>query len=239
MSTLIPFSGARDDKMDFSDILASTIHDTKNSLGMLLNTLEEMVALFDDREEKNQFFQLQYEIKRLNNSLIRLLSLYKAEKSQLAAHIDYHSVNEFIEDIAQQYEQLFNSRGIDLEVAVPDGLFWAFDRGLITGVLDNVLNNAFRYAKDKIRLCAACENGCLALHIADNGAGYPENMLVYGMDHPRFKENVSFDTGSTGLGLYFSSLVAKMHARGERAGYITLTNGGDYGGGCFSLFLPP
>ena len=49
---------------------------------------------------------------------------------------------------------------------------------------------------------------------------------------------VSFLTGSTGLGLYFSSLVAGAHTRDGRKGYVCTANGGKWGGSVFSLFLP-
>ena len=101
------------DKMDFSDILASTLHDTKNSLGLLFNNLEDIMA--DCRERKCpshvEFYKLQYEIKRLNHSLIRLLSLYKAEKSQLAINIDYHSIRDILEDASIQHESLLECPG--------------------------------------------------------------------------------------------------------------------------------
>lgn len=229
-----------DCKLDFSDIMASTIHDTKNSLGMLLNTLDEMMIVLniEEHSSKQQFYQLQYEIKRLNNSLIRLLALYKAEKAQLLPNIDYYSVNEFIDDVALNHEQLLNAKGITMEVEAEEGLFWAFDRGMVSGVLDNILNNTFKYARDKIKLSAAHENGCLVMRINDNGGGYPESMLFYDPDHPKFKENINFDTGSTGLGLYFSYLIARLHSKGGKMGYISLINGGTYGGGLFSLFIP-
>jgi two-component system sensor histidine kinase SenX3 len=49
---------------------------------------------------------------------------------------------------------------------------------------------------------------------------------------------VNFRTNSTGLGLYFSSEVAKMHQHRERSGSLRLENGGAYGGACFVLSLP-
>jgi two-component system sensor histidine kinase SenX3 len=49
---------------------------------------------------------------------------------------------------------------------------------------------------------------------------------------------VNFMTNSTGLGLYFSSEVAKMHKHRQRSGALRLENGGAYGGGCFVLTLP-
>lgn len=205
---------------------------------MLLNTLEEIMADLDDSCSRSQFYMLQYEIQRLNGSLMRLLTLYKADKSQLSLNIDFYSVSEFIEDIVLQHEQLLNSRGIDIEVDVPEDLFWGFDRSLVAGVIDNVMNNAFRYTKDRIKLRAGSADGYLVVNISDNGKGYPEGMLFDEKREPRFKERVNFDSGSTGLGLYFSFMVAKMHSKPGREGRISLVNGGDYGGGTFSLFLP-
>jgi hypothetical protein len=49
---------------------------------------------------------------------------------------------------------------------------------------------------------------------------------------------VNFLTNSAGLGLYFSSEVAKMHRHRGRQGMLRLENGGAYGGGCFVLRLP-
>ena len=49
---------------------------------------------------------------------------------------------------------------------------------------------------------------------------------------------VDFVGGSTGLGLHFSVVAAKMHRNRGRAGEIRLENSGSLGGGCFILRLP-
>lgn len=229
-----------DAKIDFLDILATTLHDMKNSLGMLFNTLEEVIEQCKERDcsLSGGFYTLHYEIKRLNNSMIRLLSLYKAERSQFMINIDYYPVDEFIEDIVLQNEPVLSSKGIEIETDCAEGLFWAFDRSLISGVLDNVLNNAFRYAKDKVRISANREGGYLLLKIEDNGPGYPECMLADDKEGSSYKRTVNFDTGSTGLGLYFSMLVAKSHTNKDREGYLSILNGGALGGGVFTIYIP-
>ena len=60
--------------MSFADILAMTLHDTKNSLGILFNNLEDIIAGCRSQNcaKHAEFYMLQYEIQRLNNSLIRL-----------------------------------------------------------------------------------------------------------------------------------------------------------------------
>jgi two-component system, OmpR family, sensor histidine kinase SenX3 len=230
-----------DTKIQFADILASTLHDTKNSLGMLFNTMERLISQCQEQScgLYQEFYMLQYEIKRLNYSLIRLLTLYKAEKSQLLINIDYHSVYEFIDDIILQNQPILNSRGIDIEFECPDTLFKAFDRTLVTGVLDNVLNNAFRYTKDKVRISAKEVNDYLVLSIEDNGPGYPECMIVHDTrESDPTKKTIDFDTGSTGLGLYFSTLIAHSHRNNDQEGYVSIVNGGIYGGGVFTIFIP-
>jgi len=227
-------------KMDFLDILASTLHDMKNSLGILFNTLEESIEQCKEKECSSYggFFTLQYEIKRLNHSMIRLLSLYKKEKSQFTINVDYYPVEEIIDDIVIQNKALLSSKGIKIETDCPEGLFWTFDRSLVSGVLDNVLNNSFRYTKDKVRISANKEGEYLLLRIEDNGRGYPECMLVDDKEELSCKRTIDFDSGSTGLGLYFSMLVAKSHTNENREGYISILNGGALGGGAFTIYIP-
>lgn len=229
-----------ENKMNFSDILASTLHDTKNSLGLLFNNLEDIIASCRNQScaRHSEFYALQYEIQRLNHSLIRLLSLYKAEKSQLAANIDYHALADFLEEVATAHEILLGSRGIRLVTESEAGLFWAFDRNLIEGVLDNVINNAFRYAQVTVKISARTENGYLVLQVEDDGKGYPPSMLINENREPEFKQEIDFKTGSTGLGLYFSMMVATIHVNQDKKGFISIVNGGDMGGGVFSIYLP-
>jgi two-component system, OmpR family, sensor histidine kinase SenX3 len=228
------------DKMDFSDILASTLHDTKNSLGLLFNNLEDIIT--DCREKKCpshvEFYKLQYEIKRLNHGLIRLLSLYKAEKSQLAINIDYHSIGDILEEVTIQHESLLNARGIRIETDCDPALFWALDRNLIAGVLDNIINNAFRYTKEKVKISSLVENGYLVIRIEDDGIGYPPSMLFNEKNNPEFKKGIDFQTGSTGLGIYFSVMVSALHKNNERLGFISIANGGALNGGVFSIYIP-
>jgi K+-sensing histidine kinase KdpD len=229
-----------DAKMNFSDILASTLHDTKNSLGILFNNLDDIIT--DCREKQcpshAEFYKLQYEIQRLNHGLIRLLTLYKADKSQLAINIDYHSIRGVLEDTLVQHELLLRSRGIKLEIDCDPTLFRAFDVNLIMGVLDNVINNSFRYAKEKVKISSFVEKDYLIIRLEDDGAGYPPAMLFNEKNNPLFKREIDFQSGSTGLGIYFSAMVTALHNNNGKTGFISIANGGTFGGGVFSIYLP-
>lgn len=229
------------DTLEFSDILASTMHDTKNSLGMLYNTLDTLIGQCQEKgcPVQKDHFLLQYELRRLNHNFIRMLSLYKAQKANFPISLDYHSVSDCLDEAIVVNEPLLTSKGIDIELQCPEDLFWSFDKELIMGILDSMLNNEYLYTKDKLMVSAKREEEYLVIRLEDNGPGYPDCFL---MDSRRkggpAGSHVSFLTGSTGLGLYFSVLVAKSHTREGREGFIRTMNGGIYNGSVFSLYLP-
>jgi signal transduction histidine kinase len=131
------------------------------------------------------------------------------------------------------------SKGITLETDCPPGLIWSLDEDLILGVLGQAINNAIRYTRDRIRLAVAVVDGMLEVRVEDNGAGFPVALLEAGVSAMSgLTSGVNFATNSTGLGLYFSSVVAKMHKHRGRCGGIELDNGGPLQGGCFILRLP-
>ena len=225
-----------DNKIDFSMILASSVHDMKNSLGMLLNTLEDVFSqLPPELANQPQFATLQYEAERVNNDLIQLLGLYRLQNQELAPRVDEQYIHDFLEEQAARYEFLLRSRDIELEIDCEPDLIGYFDRELVAGILNNVLANAARYTKDKLILRATLDDPWLTIELEDNGRGYPENMLTAPGE---ILKGISFSTGSTSLGLYFSSNVAALHQQGDNKGHIELANGGSLGGGVFRICLP-
>jgi two-component system, OmpR family, sensor histidine kinase SenX3 len=229
------------DTLEFSDILASTMHDTKNSLGMLYNTLETLISQCQEKgcTVQKDHFLLQYELRRLNHNFIRMLSLYKAKKANFPISLDYHSVCDCLDEAIVVNEPLLTFKGIDIELQCPADLFWSFDKELVMGILDSVLNNEYRYTKDKLMVSARREEEYLVIQIEDNGPGYPDCFLLDSRQKSgSVGSRVSFLTGSTGLGLYFSFLVAKSHTKDGREGFIRTMNGGTYNGSVFSLYLP-
>ncbi len=224
-------------EFDYSALLASSIHEVKNSLNMLLNSIEHVVTTYneDNCPAYKVFSQIQYESKRVNDDLVELLAIYRIKNNQYVVNIDEYSVSDFLTENIGQHEAMILNRKIEYDIACDDALMWFFDRDLLTGVISNVINNLYKYTKDKLRISARQEQDYLVIMIKDNGPGYPDNMLI---DNDENKKTINFDEASTGLGLYFSRLVAEVHKNKGRQGYISTTNDGIDGGGCFSIYLP-
>ncbi len=223
---------------DFSLILASSVHDMKNSLGMLLNSLEDLIHESTEKDEKQaqQFGILQYEASRINTELIQLLSIYRMQHELSPVRIDENFPIEIIEEQLARNDTLFEMRGLSVTLDCDEDLCWYYDIELLGGVIHNILVNGARYAKTKMKVSAAIENDELVICISDDGNGYPNFML--GSLQQSYAKSVSFSEGSTHLGLYFAQQVVGLHTRNKVKGRIDLSNGGDLGGGVFKLFLP-
>ncbi len=220
--------------MKFSDILASIIHDMKNSLGMVINTLDEL-ALENEDQDNPKISTLQHESKRLNNNLIALLSLYKIENEKLTANIEEINVDDFLEEIVIDNQTLAKAKGIQLEYSCESGLSGYFDEWLIRGAINNLIGNGVRYTSSKILISAEMVDGFLVFRIEDDGTGFPASMIDA---QAAFNRNKSLSEGHTQLGIYFASMVAATHRNGNREGYLELSNQQQLTGGCCSIWLP-
>lgn len=221
--------------MNFSDVLASSVHDMKNSLGMLLNSLGEL--LDDPRnhiDDRHKASLLALQVQRANSNLVQLLSLYKLDRHQLGPDIREHNARDFVDEIQAENAALMARLQVELRCDCDPWASGYFDDSLVRGVLNSVIGNAQRYTRSQILLRADNEDGYLVFRVEDDGAGFPPSML---------EQTTSIgaginDRGQTHLGLYFAARVAELHRNDGRQGSIRLTNQQQLQGGCFELRLP-
>ncbi|WP_235015239.1 sensor histidine kinase KdpD [Oceanicoccus sp. KOV_DT_Chl] len=222
--------------IDFSMLLASSVHDIKNSLGMLLTSLDEMIDITAEErpEQRKSYSVLRGEASRINNALIYLLGLYRLNSDQLFLNLEEVFINDFLEEQIESQKLLFEVNNVTINIHCDDNLTGYFDENLIAGVVTNILVNCAKYTQDHIDLSAEIIEKNLVITIIDNGSGYPKAII----DNISNKErSIDFNSGSTNLGLFFSQQIASIHHCKDRTGSIELSNLPG-GGGCFKLILP-
>ncbi len=229
----------KQDDIRFTDLIASSIHDMKNSLNVQVSELERIAQQCRSKGDEatvQDLGRVIYQASHMNLNLVELLSLYKLSKSIYPLDISEQTVAEVLEEVVQQSHSMMEFKGIAVSVDCASDCYWYMDRELVKGVLINALNNAYHHTSGKIHIAASQRDKLLELRVEDNGPGYPECLLQQG--DPTSDKTVNFETGSTGLGFYFSDQVAKLHKNGVLRGALSIENGGSLGGGCFVLHLP-
>lgn len=222
----------------FNMILASTVHDMKNSLGMLSESLNLILQKVDpeklDSDSQNYYGVVQYESSRVNNSLMQLLALYKLENDQLPFNPNYFNLFDFIEEQKIKHLPLLEAKGINCEIIVDESLEGFFDEDLLATVLENIIGNAIRYTRSTISIhCNQTSSTTIA--IIDDGPGYPPAMIEMVGE---YMQGINHSTGSTGLGLFFAHEIAQLHNHKGKIGSISLSNIDQSGGGKFEITIP-
>ncbi|HDS1736604.1 MULTISPECIES: HAMP domain-containing sensor histidine kinase [Pseudomonas] len=223
--------------LDFSTVIASTVHDMKNTLSALIQAHGQWVASLPEAHRTgDEQGVIEHEFSHLNGMLVQLLGLYKLGVNQLPICPDYHELDDFIEAQLAIHQDVLKHRDIlatwRIDIDNPLGFF---DRELVGSVISNVLTNAIRFACHALLISIEEEGEQLVISVNDDGPGYPQRMLERQED---YVQGIDPLTGSTGLGLYFAARIAALHELDGVNGRIEISNGGALGGGLFRLYLP-
>mgnify|MGYP001949390389 FL=1 len=224
--------------IDFSSVLAAAVHDMKNSLFLLIQSIESLSETLsaENVEAQEQVSRVHYEASRLNTNLVQILSLYRAELESLPITVDESFIKDLVEDVVGSNTLYVKQKKIMITITIDEDLSWYLDGELIYLLLNDVIINAMRYGTSKIHISAKVDKSeKLVIMIEDDGHGYPQSML------DKSHEDLSdfeLSQGRTGLGLFFAKLIARAHSQDNKEGTIALSNGGSLGGSVFEVKIP-
>lgn len=228
---------SNNENFDFSSVIAVAIHDMKNSLSLLMQSIEQLAANIpaQDIQAREGINSVHYEANRMNTTLVQVLSLYRSDLDALPVNIDECFLIDLVEEVVESNRTYINQKNISVVLDVDEDLSWYLDRELIYLMIHDVLINAIRYGCDNIIISAKDIDGELQVKVIDDGSGYPESMLEMATVK---LNNFCISEGRTGLGLFFARLIAQTHKNDGKTGFISLCNDKDTGGSIFELRLP-
>mmetsp|Transcript_43254 Transcript_43254/g.138147 ORF Transcript_43254/g.138147 Transcript_43254/m.138147 type:complete len:240 (-) Transcript_43254:1226-1945(-) len=226
-----------DQNIDFASVMAVAVHDMKNSLSLLLQTIEDLSKSLppSENESREHIVDLHYEANRMNTTLVQILSLYRVELDALPLNIDECFMEDLVYEVIESNKTYTKQKKITCSVEVDGELSWFTDKDLLFLLLNDVLVNAIRYGASEIKVSTLVEDGYLCITVEDNGPGYPQRMLDMS---DAAMESLCVSEGRTGLGLFFARMIAQTHKNKNRQGSIKLSNNSVTGGSIFKVLLP-
>lgn len=223
--------------IDFATIFAANIHEIKNLLFLHFNAIEGACNepwARDNPAAATSLSRIKYGSSQIGQRLAHVLALYRIAQGRYELDIDYHDALELMREVVAETHSLIDDHGIEISIGMGEGLYGFFDREMVRGILVNAVHNSLHYAKGKVLLSAALEDGFLRFRVEDDSQGYPDEVIENGGRHAK----LDLSGGGTGLGLYFSATVAALHRNQGKTGFIRLSNGGELKGAEFTLHLP-
>lgn len=186
-----------------TDFVSSVSHEMKTPLAQISNyaTLLQDPGLLED--ERIELARGTARVaRRLSDLITNVLRLDKLENQQIFPQPQEFDLAEQLRDCILGFEQVWDERGIDISVDLPDTLAVRSDEELLSLVWNNLLSNAFKFteAGGAVSVSAREEGGAVAVRVADTGCGISPEAQPHVFDR-FYQGDTSHATQGNGLGL--------------------------------------
>lgn len=201
-------------------------HDIRSPLA-IMKGYQEMLLEFvpDESLDKDQILEMldagMKQIGRMDAFINAMQKLTKLEDREIEA--EEIEIKEFARQCQQNADVLGKKAGKECRVYLrtEDEKVW-FDPGIVYEVLDNLVSNALRYARENVEVIITAENEKLTLAVTDDGEGFKEGTET--LTKACYHANPQDDLNHFGLGLYICRIYCEKH--GGRLLLQNAPNGG-------------
>ena len=194
------------EKNDFDKKITDFGHDIKNPLAIVKGNVEIMEMIDKDDESFSKLIDsTNKNILRIENYIQRLESLRKFENIEIKNNNII--LQDFIEILIMDYN-IVNLHKKIIWNYPKEKIICNFDDILFSEVIHNLINNAIRFAKEKIVVNFKIQDYNLLIEVIDDGEGFSKEALINGKSQ-FFTENPG--KGNMGLGLNISSSILSYY----------------------------
>ena len=174
-------------------------------------TAADLAAVVDSASEETD---------RLVRMADDLLVLARAGQGRLVVQPEETPVRELLDASAAMFARRAAAAAITIEVTAPEATAW-LDRVRIRQAVDNLIDNALRYAQTTITMQAVADNGTVTIAVSDDGPGLPPGSRQHEADtgaFAAFERSASNEadgrpdeSGGAGLGLAIVRMITEGH----------------------------
>ncbi|OQX43839.1 MAG: hypothetical protein B0D86_06840 [Candidatus Sedimenticola endophacoides] len=117
-------------------------------------------------------------------------------------------VGAVVRRLCASLEKVYREKGVVCERAVDEGLLFQGDEGDLFELLGNLIDNAFKYGRSRVRIRAGALEGGIRITIEDDGPGIAPDERVAVL-----RRGVRFDqrTAGQGIGLSVADDIARLY----------------------------
>ena len=154
------------------------------------------------------------EAERLSRLTDDLLLLARSDEDRLSLRLETTDIGQLLARSSEIAASRLAAAGVSCHVEAPEGMLAAVDADRIRQAVDNLLDNALRFAPrgSVIVLAARADGPDLGIEVRDDGPGFPPGFLPHAFERFRRPDTGrSRDDGGTGLGLAIVRAIAVAH----------------------------
>jgi|GEM_PF-1281732 len=180
-------------------------HDIKGPLASLSGLCKVAHMDVHDAKAQEYFLLLDKTCDKANHTLVRILKMYDIRNAEI--HYEALNIITMIEEYASELNKLPAYTDVDFKITTTSSGELMSDKSLLYIILTNLIENAFRYRRDRgnsyVKVQIEEIDQHIHIRVYDNGIGIPQNLWVK-LFTMFFRGTVN--ASGTGLGLYIAKL---------------------------------
>ena len=214
-----------------SEFVSVVSHQLRSPLSNLKWAIEFLMAGRADpiSEKQLEYFKILKENSaRMHELVSNLLIVSRIETARLTQKQEEFSLVQVVKDLVSQFYPFAKASNVEIVFSPAENLPKVFaDSFQIRQVVENLLDNAVRYVKEKGRVEIAFQEKGMYLHvgITDNGVGIPQaDQKFIFQKFFRSSNALKYQTQGSGLGLYIARAI--IEKAGGKIGFKSKENQG-------------
>lgn len=220
------------------NFIAFAAHELRGPITVIrgyLDILEDELRGRLQGDEPQLFSRLVVSASRLSNYIDNILNVARFDRHHLKVHLKEDTVAGIYGLIADDMQLRASTQYRILTVNIPNDLpTVAADRGSLSEVIGNLIDNAIKYSFEggTVSVTAEQKGDFVEISVADNGVGMPPN-VVANLFRKFYRSHRSREAvAGTGIGLYICRAFVESHG-----GTITARSE-EHKGSVFSFTIP-
>ena len=208
-----------------ADLITNVSHDIKTPLTSIINYVDLLKREQIPNEKVQRYLEiLDQKSQRLKNLTEDLVEASKASSGNLKLDIQDIDLVELVQQTNGEFEEKFQLRHLELVSSLPDrSIFIAADGRRLWRVLENLYNNAFKYAMESSRVYVdLVQEGDRVAFTIKNVSASPLNISPDELTERFVRGDVARTTEGSGLGLSIAKDLTRL-----QNGILEITIDGD------------
>ena len=186
-----------------NDFVANVSHELKTPLAVMQNygTLLQAPDISD--EKRIEYAKAVTDAsRRLADMMTNILKLNRLENQQIYPKSETYDLSEQLCECLLQYENIWESRNIDIDTDIEENIFVSADAELLSLVWSNLFSNAFKFTESggKVTLSLSADHRYAIVKVKDTGCGIPAEVGSH-IFEKFYQGDTSHATQGNGLGL--------------------------------------
>lgn len=226
-------------------VLANTLDDMSSRLSGMIQAQKELIAALShemrtplarirfalaviegEDQDPGRIEAIKNDLQEIDALISTMLDYARLDHPDLQMHWSEVPVEAWLAQALDKFHDLGKSLSVDVEPGIETV---SMDPRLMTLALSNLVSNACRHAKSRLRVAVSDSDNGYLIRVDDDGVGVPESYRgTIFKAFARIDDSRSRDTGGYGLGLAIVARIAQLHGGEASVGDASQLGGASF-----------